>query len=95
LNPEMELFMALIKRLWQSNRELAGHLAHVKTLKKLIPICMSCKRVRDDKGYWNDVETYISKRTGEHFTHGICPACLKISHPKHYKKLYGNTEPHN
>jgi hypothetical protein len=92
LNPELELLMELIKRLWQSNKELALQYANIRTLNRLIPICLSCKKIRDDKGYWDNVETYISKRTGAQFTHGMCPECLKKYHPKHYQKIYGDTK---
>jgi CheY-like chemotaxis protein len=52
-------------------------LAEIKTLKGLIPICASCKKIRDDEGYWNHLETYISKHTDAVFTHGICPDCAE------------------
>lgn len=49
----------------------------IKQLKELIPICMYCKRVRDDSDYWQQVETYIQDQTGSSFSHGICPECFK------------------
>lgn len=49
----------------------------IKQLKELIPICMYCKRVRDDSDYWQQVETYIQEYTGSSFSHGICPECFK------------------
>jgi PAS domain S-box-containing protein len=49
----------------------------VKTLTGLLPICSACKRIRDDKGYWQQVETYISKHTEAVFSHGICPQCAE------------------
>jgi hypothetical protein len=48
----------------------------VKRLKRLLPICMYCKSVRDDKDYWHQIEEYIHTETGTDFSHGICPACL-------------------
>jgi DNA repair exonuclease SbcCD ATPase subunit len=57
--------------------ELQAALAEIKTLRGLIPICASCKKVRDDKGYWNKIEEYIQNHTGAQFTHGICPDCAK------------------
>lgn len=48
----------------------------IRTLKELIPICMYCKRVRDDQDYWQQVEGYIHQCTGSNFSHGICPECL-------------------
>lgn len=62
-------------------RRISTHLAlaldHVKKLQALLPICSWCKRVRDDEGYWNRVETYFHEHAGADFTHGICPECLK------------------
>jgi response regulator RpfG family c-di-GMP phosphodiesterase len=57
--------------------ELEAALADIKTLKGCIPICASCKKIRDDEGYWNQLESYISKHTDAIFTHGICPTCLE------------------
>jgi CheY-like chemotaxis protein len=57
--------------------ELEAALAEIKTLKGCIPICASCKKIRDDEGYWNQLESYISKHTDAVFTHGICPTCLE------------------
>ena len=55
--------------------ELQHALANVKTLKGLLPICASCKKVRDDKGYWQQVEVYVRERTEAEFSHGLCPDC--------------------
>jgi CheY-like chemotaxis protein len=49
----------------------------IRQLKELIPICMYCKRVRDDSDYWDQVETYISTHTGSTFSHGTCPECFE------------------
>jgi response regulator RpfG family c-di-GMP phosphodiesterase len=57
--------------------QLEEALAEIKTLKGCIPICATCKKIRDDEGYWNHLETYISKHTDATFTHGICPTCLE------------------
>jgi len=61
--------------------DLTEALANVKTLRGLIPICASCKKVRDDKGYWSQVEVYVRDRSEADFSHDICPECMK--------KLYG------
>ncbi|WP_319409280.1 response regulator [uncultured Desulfosarcina sp.] len=63
-------------------KELKKALADVKILSGLIPICASCKKIRDDKGYWNQIETYIRDHSDAQFTHGICPQCAQ--------KLYGD-----
>jgi hypothetical protein len=51
--------------------------ARIQTLEGLIPMCAWCKRVRDDRGYWEQVEAYIAKLTGGHTTSSICPDCLQ------------------
>jgi PAS domain S-box-containing protein len=58
-------------------RELQTALAEVKELQKILPICMYCKRIRDDANYWQTVETYISQHTNTQFSHGICPTCYE------------------
>jgi len=57
--------------------KLQEALAEIKTLKGFIPICASCKKIRDDEGYWNQLESYISKHTDAIFSHGICPECAE------------------
>jgi PAS domain S-box-containing protein len=64
-------------------QELTDALRQVKTLNGLLPICASCKRIRDDRGYWQQVETYISSYTNAILTHGICPECLKQFKSQH------------
>ena len=68
--------MALLE-LRRVSTHLADALDHVKTLQGLLPICAWCKRIRDDEGYWSQVEAYFHKATGADFTHSICPECLK------------------
>ncbi|THB81570.1 MAG: hypothetical protein D3926_01405 [Desulfobacteraceae bacterium] len=70
------------KLLVQSNNELKAHkekleaaLSDVETLSGLLPICAKCKKVRDDGGYWNQIETYIEQHSKAEFSHGICPEC--------------------
>lgn len=60
---------------------LRGALAEVKTLRGIIPICSYCKKIRDDKGFWNQVEAYISRHSEAELSHGICPDCAKIYYP--------------
>jgi integral membrane sensor domain MASE1 len=57
--------------------ELQGALSSIKTLKGLLPICSVCKKIRDDQGYWNHIETYIRHHSEADFTHGICPICAQ------------------
>ena len=61
--------------------ELQQALADVQTLSGLVPICSSCKKIRDDKGYWTQLEAYIQARTPARFSHGICPDCAKKLFP--------------
>jgi CheY-like chemotaxis protein len=48
----------------------------IRLLKELLPICMYCKKIRDDGNYWQQIESYIHAHTGSHFSHGICPECM-------------------
>jgi len=57
--------------------ELQTALAQIKTLKGLLPICMYCKKIRDDKQYWQQVESYVTTHSEAEFSHGICPDCYK------------------
>jgi PAS domain-containing protein len=61
--------------------ELQGALRQVSQLEGLLPICASCRKVRDDQGFWGDVEEYVSSRARVEFTHGICPDCAKKLYP--------------
>ncbi len=56
---------------------ILNYATQVKQLELLIPICSYCKKVRDDKNYWNQIESYINSRTGSNFSHGVCPDCYK------------------
>jgi len=63
--------------------ELQDTLTKVKILNGLLPICASCKKIRDDEGYWTQVEEYIEKNSQATFTHGICPECMKKLYPQY------------
>jgi PAS domain S-box-containing protein len=65
--------------------ELQDALAQVKQLSGLLPICSACKKIRDDKGYWSQIETYITEHSEALFTHSICPGCAKKLYPQYYK----------
>lgn len=70
--------------------ELQSSLAHLNTLSGLLPICAWCKKIRDDRGYWLAVETYIGDHSDAAFTHGICPDCsvkFQSQRRKHVKKV--------
>ncbi|MBU0513540.1 MAG: PAS domain S-box protein [Proteobacteria bacterium] len=65
--------------------ELQDALVKVKTLRGLIPICSNCKKIRDDKGFWQQVEVYVREHSEAEFSHGICPECMKKLYPSHKK----------
>jgi hypothetical protein len=64
--------------------ELNQALAEVKTLQGIIPICSSCKKIRDDEGFWHQLESYVSAHSHAQFSHGICNDCLKKLYPEQY-----------
>ncbi|MFZ0136367.1 MAG: PAS domain S-box protein [Candidatus Sulfotelmatobacter sp.] len=66
--------------------ELTDASAKIKTLSGLLPICSSCKKIRDEAGHWTAIEIYVRDRTEADFSHGICPDCAKRLYPDHYKK---------
>ncbi len=66
--------------------ELQSALAKVKLLSGFLPICASCKKIRDDQGYWKQVEEYIREHSEAEFSHGICPECAKKIYPQYYKE---------
>lgn len=86
-----ECFLAVIrdishaKRLEQERErlitELQDAISKVQMLSGLLPICASCKKIRDDKGYWNQIESYIDKHSEAKFSHGICPECAMELYP--------------
>ena len=61
--------------------ELQEAQANIKTLQGLLPVCSWCKKIRDDQGDWNHMETYIRTHSQADFSHSICPACLEKYHP--------------
>jgi len=63
--------------------ELHQAVDQIKTLRGILPICANCKKIRDDQGYWNQVEVYIHEHTEARFTHGICPECIKKLYPEY------------
>ena len=63
-------------------QELRTTLEEVKTLRGFIPICANCKKIRNDDGFWQQVDTYIHEHTGAEFSHGICPECVKKLYPE-------------
>ncbi len=72
-----ERVLALESRLEERIAELRRSLELVSQLKRLLPICMYCKKVRDDGDYWQEIDAYIHEHTGTDFSHGICPECIE------------------
>lgn len=62
--------------------KLENALSEIKTLKGILPICASCKKIRDDEGYWKQIESYISEHSEAEFSHGICPECARKLYPE-------------
>jgi phosphoserine phosphatase RsbU/P len=82
LKREMDARKARERELAEKNQELEQALREVKVLRGFIPICASCKKIRDDKGYWQQIETYIQERSEALFSHGICKDCMKKLYPE-------------
>ena len=61
-------------------------LSKVKVLSGMLPICSSCKKIRDDSGYWKQIESYIHDHSEAEFSHGICPECAMKLYPEHFQK---------
>jgi len=62
--------------------ELQFALTEIKTLKGIVPICASCKKIRDDQGFWNQIETYVREHSEAEFSHGLCPDCARTLYPE-------------
>ena len=80
----VELQAALARRVTERDEliiQLKAALAEVKTLSGILPICARCKKIRDDKGFWNQVEAYIQSHSPAKFSHGLCPECMARLYP--------------
>ena len=80
----VSIFESII--LFIHERILNDYLSQIRTMRGLIPICANCKNIRDDKGYWKQVEVYIQEHSEADFTHSICPDCAKKLYPDIYNK---------
>jgi hypothetical protein len=72
--------------LTQANQALNERITEIKTLRGILPICSFCKKIRDDKGYWQAVDTYLRKHTEAELSHGLCLDCMKRYYPELYEK---------
>jgi PleD family two-component response regulator len=77
-----ERILRLERGLAERNRVLETALGEVKKLSGLLPICANCKKIRDDQGYWHQVEHYIKERSDADFTHALCPSCMTELYPE-------------
>lgn len=80
----MEAYVRILRLnqiLREKNAALEAALTRVKLLSGLLPICAACKQIRDDKGYWNQLEKYLQEHSEAIFSHSLCPACSKIYFP--------------
>jgi hypothetical protein len=73
-------------KLLEKNKKLQKVLSKIKQLKGIIPICSSCKKIRDDKGFWHQVEVYFCDHTEAEFSHGICPHCTRRLYPELFEE---------
>ena len=85
LKKEMDCRKAREEELRRSNEELQKALRDVKVLRGLIPICASCKKIRNDGGFWQQLEEYIGEHSEAEFSHGICQPCVKKLYPGVYQ----------
>lgn len=82
MNEELEQkVLQRTEKLTETNRELQQSLEEVRQLRGILPICSHCKKIRDDKGYWNQIEAYIQERSDAEFSHSICQDCAQRLYP--------------
>ena len=85
--PDKPTYEELERRIRELEKEALKYKGAEKVLSGLLPICSSCKKIRDDKGCWNRIETYISEHSRVEFSHSICPDCAR--------EIYPDLEPHD
>ena len=70
----------------QLNQELTERMAEIKILRGILPICSFCKKIRNDEGYWQEVDAYLQEHTEAELSHGLCLDCLKEHYPEVYER---------
>ncbi|WDP91111.1 MAG: hypothetical protein HUN04_15975 [Desulfobacter sp.] len=80
---ELALIQTMLSR---RNEELEAALTEITQLRGILPICSKCKQIRDDEGYWHQVDLYITKHSDAKFTHSICPDCARELYPELFEK---------
>lgn len=88
LEKNEELNRTLEQKVEERTAKLKESIAQIKVLSGLLPICASCKKIRDDQGYWKQIESYIRDHSEAKFSHGICPDCAKELYPEEYADLF-------
>ena len=69
-------------------KQLQTAISEIKTLRGIVPLCSFCKKIRDDKGYWEQVDIYIQKHSEADISHSLCPECMKKHYPEEYRAIY-------
>jgi len=85
---EKEIIAKKNDELTTTNNQLVEAMARIKTLSGMLPICASCKRIRDDQGYWQQIESYISSHSDAEFSHGLCSDCMRKLYPEIADELH-------
>jgi hypothetical protein len=83
---------AQLAEITEKNRLLEERMREITRLRGLLPVCCNCRKVRDDKGYWSDLEEYFIKNTELSFSHGLCEDCLHELYPEYEQALKRNME---
>lgn len=88
LEKNADLNRTLEQKVEERTAKLKESMTQIKVLSGLLPICASCKKIRDDHGYWKQIESYIRDHSEAKFSHGICPDCAKELYPEEYAELF-------
>ena len=70
----------------KQNEELSQAMSEIKVLRGFVPVCASCKKIRNEQGYWEQLEVYLEQHSEAQFSHGLCQECIKRLYPKYYKE---------
>jgi hypothetical protein len=87
INLERRNRYSVLMDLWNTNKKLEKALSEIKTLQGIVPICAKCKKIRDDKGYWKQLEEYMGTHLDAEFSHGLCPDCMRELYPEVAEKV--------
>jgi methyl-accepting chemotaxis protein len=83
----------MLDHLVQAQQELQESINHIKTLRGIVPICAHCKNIKDNKGYWKQVEAYIEEHTEAEFSHSLCEKCMRELYPELAEEIMGEEVP--